>query len=242
MNIKLLQSFYSGFEINEPAGNNAFSYGQRQNKSIWVPPLIPGALTDVTQGDKIVFSEIEDGVEKNRNGLKNFVYLSYHHKNIFIFDNHNHAFFFWMTGYLQDKINPGLPLVHIDQHSDMREPPIYPGFSLDKKTDVSDIFNYTNYTLNVGSFIQPALRLGLFSEVQIIDSSTTFTRDMPARFVLDIDMDIFSEEMAYIDETLKRDKIRRYIKAAEFITIATSPYFMNQKKAVSLIRKFFTRD
>jgi len=239
MNIKPLQSLYAGFGINDPVGNNAFSYEQRQNKSIYVPSLIQGTLADLVPGEKIVFSEIEDGIEKNRSGLKNFIYYPFQGKDIFIFDNHNHAFFFWLAAYQQGKIKPGLPLVHIDQHTDMRVPQAWPGFSLDSDLDITELFDYTNQILNVGNFIQPALRLKLFSDLRIIDSSTTFTLDFPTPFVLDIDMDIFSNDMAYIDENLKITRIRKYIEKTHFITIATSPFFTNQEEAILMIRRLF---
>lgn len=239
MNIQPLQAFYNGFFITEPLGNNAFSYAKRQNNSIYVPPLIEGTLSEIQLGSQIVFSEIEDGIEKNRNGLKNFVYFPFQGKNIFIFDNHNHAFFFWLAGYLQGKIKPGLPLVHIDQHSDMRDPQALPDFTLNRNVDIAEVFDYTNYVLNVGNFIQPALKLGLFSDVQIIDSSTSFERPVPTDYVLDIDLDIFSEDMAYIDVVIKNVKIKQYIQKASFITIATSPYFINQRRALRILKALF---
>ncbi len=239
MNIQSLQTIYHGFHITEPVGNNAFSHEQRQNKSIWVPALMQGTLSDLSLGTEIVFSEIEDGVEKNRNGLNNFLYFPFRGKDIFIFDNHNHAFFFWLAGFQQGKIKPGLPLVHVDQHSDMRTPQKWPSFSLNKTMDLKEVFRYTNYQLNVGNFIQPALHLGLFSEVQIIDSSTALKQEIPEGFVLDIDLDIFSDDMRYIPEEEKSEKIRQYIRRTNFITIATSPFFINQNKAINMLRKLF---
>lgn len=238
MNIKALQTLYPGFEITQPIGNNVFSYEQRQNKTIFVSPLAAqGNLSDLQIGSRIVFSEIEEGIEKNFVGLKNFLYYPYQGKDIFIFDNHNHAFFFWLAGYLQGKIEPGLALVHIDQHSDMREPAEYPDFVLEKKLSLQKVFEYTNLKLNVGNFIQPALRLGLFSEIQIIDSTTSFESPVQDDFILDIDMDIFSDDMDYIDKDEKIDKIISYITKAKFITIATSPYFINQKRAITILNR-----
>jgi len=239
MNIQSLQALYHGFHITEPVGNNAFSYAQRQNKSIWVPPLIPGTFSDLVPGEKVVFSEIEDGLEKNRSGLKYFHYFPFQGKDIFVFDNHNHAFFFWLAGFEQGVLNPGQQLVHIDQHTDMRTPIKWPVFSLDSRPGMQEVFRYTNYQLNVGNFIQPALRMGLFSGVEIIDSSTAFGRPLPDSFVLDIDLDIFSEDMRYIPNRKKRKKIKEYLDAARFITIATSPFFMDQQEALRQLRLIF---
>ena len=49
---------YVGFYIEEPLGNNIFSYDERTNKKIFVPKLIKGTLDDVSLGENIVFNEI----------------------------------------------------------------------------------------------------------------------------------------------------------------------------------------
>ena len=239
MIISEIEKLYCGFTIKEPVGNNAFSFDKRLHKSIYVTKLIIGNLKDLSKGNEIAFSEIEDGVEKNFPGLKNFIYYNKNEKDIFIFDNHNHAFFFWLAAYLQEKISPGSTLLHIDQHTDMRKPSKSFPFSLKEKFYLSNIFNYSNFTLNVGNFIQPALDLGLFKRVEIIDSSYSFETQFKGNFILDIDMDIFSDDMSYIPDEYKIKKIRNYIKHSSFITIASSPYFINQQKAIEYIYKIF---
>ena len=78
--------------------------------------------------------------------------------------------------------------------------------------------------LNVGNFIQPALKHGIFSEVIIIDSSYGFDLDIQGEFVLDIDLDIFSKDMEYISYDLRINKIKELIEKARVITIASSPF------------------
>ena len=51
---------YVGFYIEEPVGNNVFSYDERTNKKIFVPKLIKGTLDDVSLGENIVFNEIDE--------------------------------------------------------------------------------------------------------------------------------------------------------------------------------------
>lgn len=239
MNIEPIRELYIGFFISDPAGNNAFSFEKRKRKQIYVPPLVEAAPAQLALGENIVFSEIEDGIEKNFAGLKQYIYFTHQGKDIFIFDNHNHAFFFWMAAYLQGKLSPGQKLIHVDQHKDTREPDGLFPFSLQGGYDLKDIFNYTNFYLNVGNFIPPALKLGLFSEVEMIDSSTAFENPVPDNFVLDLDMDIFSDEMDYINFNLKIEKIKKYIEKTSFITIATSPFFINQQKAIRIIQQIF---
>jgi len=220
-------------------GNNAFSYDKRETKRIYVAPLIEDDISGLSVGDEIVFSEIDNKEEKNRTGLKNFIYFKKNEKHVFIFDNHNHAFFFWIFGFLTDLIKKGMPLVHVDQHSDMRKPNVYFPGKLNKELSLKSIFEYTNFAINVGNFIQPALKMGLFSQVDIIDSSWSFNADIPENFVLDIDMDIFSDDMNYIKEDKKIEKIKSYIDSSRFITVATSPYFIDQKKSVYFVKKLF---
>ena len=229
---------YNGFFIDKPIGNNEFSYMERKNKSIYVPPLIQGSLNDVCIGDSIVFSEVEDEKEINSIGLKNIVKYKLGSKDIYIFDNHNHAFYFWIISLQNGKFNKGCKLVHIDQHKDMRDPKNY---TVDIN-NIDDVFRYTNYVLNVGNFIKPALHNNIFSDVIIIDNSYGFKVDFKGDYILDIDLDIFSKDMDYIDYNIKLDAIRKYIKNTNVITIATSPFFINQNYAIKVLKDIFNYD
>ena len=229
---------YNGFFIDGPIGNNEFSYYERKSKQIYVPSLIEGDLSDVCIGDNIVFSEIEDNKEINSIGLKNIVKYKLGNKDIYIFDNHNHAFYFWIVSLQNGKFNKGCKLVHIDQHKDMREPKNY---DVDI-SNIKDVFMYTNYVLNVGNFIKPALYHNVFSDVIIIDNSYGFNIDFKDDYVLDIDLDIFSKDMDYIDYNLKINKIREYINNTNTITIATSPFFINQNYAIKVLKDIFNYD
>ncbi|MBN1406703.1 MAG: UPF0489 family protein [Calditrichaceae bacterium] len=236
---KSIYDFYNGFYINQPVGNNAFSYAKRKKKQIYVPPLIQGNLSDLTPGDKIVFSEIEDDIEHNKFGLKNFIHRIINDKNIFIFDNHNHAFFFWLWGWMEKKVETDSILVHVDQHTDMRNPSKPFRGKLKENLTLDMIFQYTNYVLNVGNFIQPALDTGLISSVEMINSITAFDNPIPEKFILDIDMDIFAPELDFMDNSIKLMKLQSYIKIASFITIATSPFFIDQSLAINYINQLF---
>lgn len=230
-----------GFYIDQPVGNNAFSYPRRTQKRIYVPALMDGTPEDLQVGEEIAFSEVDTaGTEINCRGLKNFVHLQAGTRDVFIFDNHNHAFFFWAYALRSGKIPMGLTLLHVDQHRDTREPPALFSFEKSDDIDLAAAFDYTNFTLNVGNFIVPALAAKMFSRVDIIDSRTLFEKKFPEEgFVLDLDMDVFSPEMGYIEENYKRKRIRTYIKASSLVTIATSPFFMDQERAIYLIKTLF---
>ena len=96
--------------------------------------------------------------------------------------------------------------------------------------------------LNVGSFIKPQLHHNIFSDVIIIDSSYGFELDIDGEFVLDIDLDIFSKDMDYIPYELKISKIKELIEKSKVITIASSPFFINQEYAIKVLKEFFNYD
>lgn len=229
---------YVGFYIEEPVGNNVFSYEERMNKKIFVPKLIKGTLDDVSLGKNIVFNEIDEDTEIKAMGLENLVQYEVDNKAVYVFDNHNHAFYFWMKSLDRGLFNQGCKLVHVDQHKDMRKPEDY---NVDIE-NLDDVFRYTNKVLNVGNFIQPALKKEIFSDVIIIDSSYGFDINVEGEYVLDIDLDIFSEDMDYIPYDFKLKKIKDLIKKAKVITIATSPYFINQEYAIKVLKELFNYD
>ena len=134
--------------------------------------------------------------------------------------------------------NKGCKLVHIDQHKDMREPENY---DVDIN-DIDDVFRCTNYTLNVGNFIKPALHHNIFSEAIIIDSTYGLEMDVEGEIVLDIDLDIFSKDMEYMSYDLRVNKIKEYIERSKVITIASSPFFIEQDYAIKVLKELFNYD
>jgi hypothetical protein len=232
MNIPRLQESYRGFYITAPEGNNAFSYDKRSCKKIYVPPLIKGDLQDIKAGQEVVFSDIVDAREINALGLQHFVHIVRPGQDIFIFDNHNHAFAFWAAGIQQGVIPQGASLVHVDQHKDTREPvEWFVGHG------TFEACHYANHILNVGNFIPPALKAGWFKEVVQAGSTEAFPAELKGPFVLDIDLDIFAPIMAHIPEDVKISRLRGWLSRASFITIATSPFFMDQNQALHYVRR-----
>ena len=63
--------------------------------------------------------------------------------------------------------------------------------------------------------------------------------DYPLDYVLDIDLDFFSRDMDYIDYDQKIGRVKEYIEGASLITIATSPYFIEQERALKALRDLF---
>lgn len=235
IDIDAVKEHYHGFFLSGPVGNNAFSYDQRETKQIFVAPLIEGDLSDLSEGIGVAFSEVRDGKEHNAAGLTDFVHTRMGEKDIFIFDNHNHAFFFWNLAIISGRIPWGLKLVHVDQQKETCDPWV----PFDPDSNLAEIFDYTNFVLNVKNFIKPALDSGLFSGLENIVAASDFEKDVEGDFVLDIDMDVFAPEMDYISYDKKISRLRNWLSKAAFITIATSPFFIDQRKAIRIIKDIF---
>lgn len=248
---------YNGFYICENAGNNAFSYDNRLNKSIYVPSIkkmdfeVNDIMNHIKCSDKIGFSEVQEEREINVFGLENFVYTEKDDKKIYIFDNHNHCFYFVASNmakqgeYLSDKSCLEKYMIHFDQHKDMRVPNLsLEDFAKKNNLDTSFdnlLFLYTNYHLNVGNFIVPLKTNRFIKDVEIVDSIYTMDKlgralDNYEGIILDIDLDFFSEDMSYIADDKKLDLILKCYKKADIITICTSPYFIEFERAKKYLK------
>ena len=263
MDISSLQDFYHGFYIDASVGNNAFSFAERFHQKIFVAPFIKGTVDDVILGDEIVFSDMVESVEVRTLGLKHFIHMERPGQDIFIFDNHNHAFSCWAAGVQRGVLPEGSTLVHVDQHKDTREPNewfvsghaftragLKPAPTSDKNVTGAvlvcrggsetlpraALFEYANNVLNVGNFIPPAIKLGWFKDVVQVGDADAFQQDITAPVVLDIDLDIFAPVMDYIPAAFKIERLRAWIARSSFITMATSPFFMDQNKAIDLVK------
>ncbi|RMD92600.1 MAG: hypothetical protein D6813_05625 [Calditrichaeota bacterium] len=236
--LQQLKQLYKGFYLKAPVGNNAIHFWQRKNKQIYVAPLIESTPGQLQTGDEIAFSTMENDQEINACGLKHFVYFSRNNRSVFIFDNHNHAFCFWSWGLINRMIPPETLLIHVDSHTDMLNPPFYLVEEDLQTGELQTFFDYTNYVLNIATFIKPALKLKIFSDILVIDPHLILPDSIPKTYVLDLDMDIFANtQPEQIEERLQ--KLIRLLAGAQFITIATSPGFMDQELAITLIQKLF---
>ncbi|TAK14615.1 MAG: hypothetical protein EPO35_09260 [Acidobacteria bacterium] len=225
------------FELEGPVGNNAFSFGRRGPRpSLWVPSLIEGSLDDVRPGERVVFEDVDEhGVLHACTGLAHLVRTTWRGVPTIIVDNHNHAFYFWCEALLSGGIQPGAALVHVDQHRDTRIPEL--GYS---GRTIEDAFEYTNFRLNVGNYVVPAERAGIIGECQFVtgaealdDVSLVSRRNK----ILNIDLDYFAPEMAHVDFAKASRFIAAHLPAASLVTIATSPFFIEQKKAIEALRE-----
>lgn len=141
--------------------------------------------------------------------------------------------------------------MHIDQHTDLATPGNFPAWKHPEESHEGIVEEYTNTDLTIADFIVPALATGLVSEAVMVtgeerDGAGIFvwegnqlkkihspSTSTPTSLILDIDLDYFSQ--GFDDEkTLATTKY--WIEKADIITIATSPLFIDQEKAISVLK------
>jgi hypothetical protein len=224
------------FWLEGPVGNNALSYKRRgPAPRLWVPSLIAGTFDDVMPGKEIVFEDVDDDdTLRSCLGLAHPVRTEVADIPTVVVDNHNHVFYFWCEAIAQGRLAPGATLVHVDQHRDTRVPEHpYEGTTLD------DAFAYTNFELNVGNFIVPAQAAGLIGPTQLVTGDAALS-DLAfvshTNKILDIDLDFFAPEMSHVDFDRTRRFIAAQLPGTALITIATSPFFVEQPRAIERLR------
>lgn len=228
---------YWGFWIEGNVWNNVFWYPFNKQQKLWVAPLIEIHQRDVVNHLSVwkdtVFVEKDWEIEKEYRWLESFLYFTYWNTCIYIFDNHNHAFSFWRRSFFKWEIEKGFTLVHIDQHSDMNSNP----FNL-KNKDWRSVVEFTNYKCNVWNFIQPALDCWIIWNVKQIrtEYSLLWYKWEEKDFILDIDLDFWDSSMGIENKVWTIQKIKELIKQASLVTIATSPYFLDQNRAIDLLK------
>ncbi len=255
--------YSSSFYITDSVWNNAFSFEKRENKKLYVPNLIKGGIDDVEIGDNIVFEDFD--FEWNLQScfwLKNFYEMDWKGKKVFLFDNHNHAFYFWCLALKEWIIRKGSYLFHMDEHSDMRDSWKY--LSSDEILDLERVFEFTNFELNVGDYIVPAVKSGLVGKVVQIRGGEALNwilsllpspQPSPLRgeveaqiedrllwkgdIIFNLDLDFFRPELDFIDYDLKKEVVLKIAEKAKVITVASSPFFIEQKLALKVFKDLF---
>ncbi|HMS91543.1 MAG TPA: UPF0489 family protein [Candidatus Absconditabacterales bacterium] len=229
-----------GIYITDPIGNNEFSYQERielgSTGKIFVPPLIQGSLDDLEEGSEIVFEEVVNTTLISCTGLKHFVQITYEGIPIYIVDNHNHVLSFWNQYRLTVGSFEHITVFHIDQHADTKD---NKEKRITNDTGGDNIEDFVQTKTNVGNFITAATNSGIINKVIQIRSDYSLQQlgtggvELGSTIV-DIDIDfrvgkVLSQEDIFI--------IKSLIKNAKLVTIATSPYFIDQERAIKIIKE-----
>jgi hypothetical protein len=221
--------------LSEQKGNNAFSFELRgADPKLFIPALREGRFEDLSLGREVVFEDVDGhGILQSCTGLEFLLRTQWRGVPTIVMDNHNHAFYFWVEAVLQGRLGRGATLVHVDQHKDMRRPETL----FEGELNLEAIFDYTHRGLNVGNYIVPAVELGVVGERIMITGASDL--DLPEGLgvknkILNVDLDFFVDEME-VDFEKARALILAHLATANLVTIATSPFFMDQKKALSVL-------
>ena len=174
-------------------------------------PIKEWTIDDVRLWSHIVFEEVDE-----KWILHQCTWLEYIVKikpNIVVVDNHDRVLEF------REK---WLPVIHIDQHTDMRL--VWPEW------------------VNVGNFLRHALDTWLVPSVKQVNTEYTLTTldlwvfDFEKWVILDVDLDFWHPDMS-IENYQKTIYItKELIKKSRVVTIATSPYFLDQNLALKLLK------
>ena len=228
--------------LEKQVWNNIFSYKDRKKLGsecklyipyikVWTWLESPDLQINLKLWKKIVFEEVENNKLLSFTWLENYLSFKLKNSQIYIFDNHNVAFYFLAKHF--EKTKQKLDLIHIDQHSDMREPDFIP-----KKLE--NIEKYTFEWLNVWNYLIPLQKLWIIWNIYQCRTQTSvldLDDNLLKNSILNIDLDFWEENMATDNQSL--EKIKQYIGISPIVLIATSPYFIKQKRAVELIYKLF---
>lgn len=236
--------------LSDCLGNNALSFQERKNQwsdtRLYIPRLREWILDDVRFArDNTVYEYVdEDNKLVNSYGLESLVKLDFHGKDLYIIDNHNHAFAMWWRSYRDWKISRGNHLIHIDQHSDYAEPQVYmnndfPTFDI-KDISQLQIDTYTNEVLTIASFIKPALACGFCISYEMVLTEYSLLHywiPLQSSLIVDIDLDFRAPEMSIQEYDKTLNQVRKIISLPQVwcITIATSPTYILQERALEIL-------
>ena len=232
--------------ITDPVWNNEFHYDERialwSQWKIFVTNLIQWSVDDLEEWSEIVFEEGENWKLVSCTGLKHFIQTEYKWIPVYIVDNHNHALTFWYKHNTTTwNLKPATcNLVHIDQHADTKpnnnQLPI-----TNYELPITNIEAFINTQTNVGNFISAALNNWIINEVIQIRTDYALHNLKPSTFnlqpfILDIDVDFWDGKSQQEMES-DFEIIRKLVDNACLITIATSPYFIDQKRAIEIVKQ-----
>ena len=213
--------------ITENIWNNQFCFNQVENPKIWIADTIDWIFEDLEIWDNTVFREMKNWKVVEYKWLKNFIHIKNEDQSIYIFDNHNHALKYWIDEYKQWNIPFWFDLIHIDQHTDMNSSE----YELDLENPNLNVYNVWN-------FIQPAIKSWLINHVEQVNTEYKLLNYEIKRnnLIIDIDLDFRAPEMSIEKYGDTINKAMNLISKSRVVTIATSPYFLDQNTAIKICK------
>jgi len=75
--------------------------------------------------------------------------------------------------------------------------------------------------------------IAITSETDLINHKPRKSKSL----IVNVDLDFWTSEMDYIDPKLKNQRTKEWMAVADFITIATSPFFIDQTLALRTLKR-----
>ena len=242
--MKTIEQLYSGFYLSKESANSQIS-GCKNPLRVAPIKKVNSYWNLEIDYEHFAFAEKDKTWEiEYFHGLKKFLRIEKtDFPPIFIFDNHNHAIVFRYNIVHNNKIK-NAELIHIDQHSDCRENENLLNLIWDEN-ELEKVFRFWNEKCNVWNFILPAIKSWIIKNQFQIRSNNALQNlkiNKNQNFILDIDLDFC---LNWIDRNkinkkavkILKNKFDEIWKFALCVTIATSPYFLNQQKAIEIIKE-----
>jgi hypothetical protein len=134
------------FKLKSEIGNNKFSFDKRElYKEICISSLKESSEIHINESTTVAFAEMDNDKEVGFKGIDPFIVKTHKNKKIYVFDNHNHAFFFIYKEIFENQIPFGLDMIHIDQHKDTRTPDLDFSEVKNWQADIRDFLYEINY-------------------------------------------------------------------------------------------------
>ncbi|MDP2103869.1 MAG: UPF0489 family protein [Candidatus Gracilibacteria bacterium] len=205
--------------------------------------IIEGTLDDIRLGDEIVFEDTDEtGKLRSCMGLRDFVRIDWNGIPMVIFDNHHYALYFWYEARSRGLLGQGNTLIHIDQHSDLWD---NENNITNNGDNLKEMERFVDEQCTVANYIQPAIRHGLIERVVRIEGENDIEKyenyepNPDESLILNLDLDFFAPDLNYIDFNKKKQTILKFAGQARLITVATSPFFIDQDRAIEYLLKVF---
>lgn len=232
-------------------GNNAIDFEKRKklwsDSILYVPQLIEWTIDDlkIDITHKAYEYVNEKGSIVSDHWLQNLIEFSSWDKNIYIIDNHNHAFYCRYKSYKAWLLPRWSHLIHIDQHSDLNEVSLLEEKQsiINENSTLEEVARYTNEVLDIASFIKPAKEIWLISDYKMILTEYQLLEFYNFRdlinftTIIDIDLDFRAPEMGIEQYNQTISRVRNLISSPSVwcVTIATSPTYIDQQRALEIL-------
>lgn len=247
--------------IPEPTSTANLHCGQHSLRRLKLGGLNDLYLVD----DSDIVNATHKGQKKYRR-LDNFIRLVWGPNNtsVYIVDHHQFALYCWAEAIKEGRIKPEASLRHYDDHDDggvVSMDFMTRQVFQERRWNLREFVEFVK-VIGCWQFIEPAQRIGLIDEFihiepgndpkiyvdshtppKILQASMRFYRDhswdlAPVSKIVDIDLDYFaSKYFNPEDQDLDIQTMRNDIVSAGVATFATSPGFIDPKRAVELIKK-----